>query len=373
MVNWRTYRITGKSISSNRWVNFSLDGYVYYNYGSNSYQAIYCQDTSPFNSWHIGDYIEIDNDQTRSYSYGSYYFGSLTQVRHTCHHGCGHGCGHSHKEYDDLKEKYSTLERERNDLRTDRDNWRKKHDELKDKLNDEKIKSANEMANEKLSRQNTESTLRNEKKLVEEKLENFKTEKVGFLKQIEDGKQELGLIRVEKDKQLELIENKLTQKDDKLKELEKEMEALRVDKEKVISQKENSLKETGGELKRREQEIKVLQNERFRTQEELLIEKLNSEKSNLEVVASELGINLEAVHSLVKHYQRLLFARKERNRVVVEKSEEEIAKTKQTLLVSEISIENVRKISRECEKLAVLSWELEQIQQQYEAMQEVPA
>ncbi|CAI2194963.1 3106_t:CDS:2, partial [Funneliformis geosporum] len=78
-------------------------------------------------------------------------------------------------------------------------------------------------------------------------------------------------------------------------------------------------------------------------------------KSNLEVFASELKINLEAVYSLNKHYQRLLFARKERNRTVVEDSEEKIAKTKQDLLTSKISIENVRKISRECEKLAGLS------------------
>lgn len=211
------------------------------------------------------------------------------------------------------------------------------------------------MANEKLSRQNTESTLRNEKKLVEEKLENFKTEKVDFLKQIEDGKQELSLIRVEKDKQLASIEEKLVQKDDKLKELEKAMEALRVDKEKVISQKENSLQEASGELKRKEHKIKVLQNERFKTQEQLLIEKLNSEKSNLEVIASELEISLEALHDLIKNYQRLLFARKERDRTVIEDSEGKIAKTKQNLLNSKVSIENVRKISRECDKLALLS------------------
>ncbi|CAG8660371.1 13911_t:CDS:2 [Ambispora leptoticha] len=212
------------------------------------------------------------------------------------------------------------------------------------------------MANEKLSRQNTESTLRNEKKLVEEKLENFKTEKVGLLKQIEDGKQELSLVRVKKDEQLKLIEDKLIKKDDRLKELEKEMEALRVDKEKVISQKENSLQEASGELERKEHEIKILQSEKFETEEKLLIEKLNSEKSDLEVVASELGINLEALHDLIKNYQRLLFAHKEHDRVVVEDSEGKIAKTKQTLLNSKVSIENVRKVSRECERLAALHY-----------------
>ncbi|CAG8641419.1 38762_t:CDS:10, partial [Gigaspora margarita] len=257
--------------------------------------------------------------------HSGYYFGSTSEVRGSCHHGCGH----SHTEYEDLKAKYN-------------------------KLNDEKLKNANEMANEKLSRQNTESTLRNEKKSVEEKLENFKTEKVGFLKQIEDGKQELSLIRVEKDNQLALIENKLTQKDDKLKELEKAMEALRVDKEKVIIRKDNSLQEASGELKRKEREIKELQKEGFQTREALLIGKLNSEKDNLEVFASELRINLAEVHNLTKNYQRLLFARKERNRKVVEESEEKIAQTKQTLLNSEVSVENIRKISRECENLATL-------------------
>jgi len=171
MVNWRTYRITGKSVYSN-YIQFNLDNYV--NYSNGNYQFIYCGNYNPFYNWRENDYIEIDNDQTRCYSYSTH-FGSTNQVRLTCCHGCGgHGCGHSHTEYEDLKTKYSALERERNDLRTDRDSWRKKHDELKDQLNNEKIKSANEMANEKLSRQSTESTLRNEKKLVEEKLENFK-------------------------------------------------------------------------------------------------------------------------------------------------------------------------------------------------------
>ena len=51
------------------------------------------------------------------------------------------------------------------------------------------------------------------------------------------------------------------------------METLKVGSEKAIGQKDNSLQEASGELKRKEQEIKVLQDERFRTKEELLIEK----------------------------------------------------------------------------------------------------
>jgi len=348
MVDWRTYRITSRNIHSN-YIRFSLDGHV--NYSGGSAMTVDTKSYYPFSGWHEGNYIEIDNDQTRYNSVG-YEYTNNTYVRFT---NCHHGCDHSHKEYDDLKEKYDKLERDRNDLIIDRDNWRKKYDELKDQLNNEKIKSANEIANEKLSRQNTESTLRNEKKSVEDKLENFKTEKVDFLKQIEDGKKELSLVRVEKDNKLALVEEKLTQKDDKLKEMEKAMEVLRADNEKLVNKKENSLREASGELKRKDQEIKDLQSERFQTQEELLIERLNSEKDNLEVFASELKIDLEEVHGLTKYYQRLLFARKERNRTIIEDSEGKIAKTKQVLLDSEISIENVRKISRECERLAKLS------------------
>lgn len=366
MVNWRTYKIIGKSVSSNR-ILFYLDNYVNYSNGSYNYKHIYCSNNSPFYNWREGDFIEIDNDVS-SYRNSGYCFGSTSEVRINCRYVCGH----SHGEYDDLSNRYSTLERERNDLRADRDSGRKKYDEIKDQLNNEKIRSANELANERLNRQSTESTLRSEKKLVEEKLENLKVEKVGFLKQIEEGKKELSLVRTEKDNQLKLKENELTQKDNKLKELEKAMEVLRVKDEKVISQRDNSLKETSGELRRKEREIEFLQNERFKTQEDLLIWRLNSEKDNLEVLASDLGIDLEKVHDLTKEYRKLLFARKEGKRNVVEESEGKIAKTKQTLLNSEINMENIRKIGRECERLAGLSWDLEQIQQQYEARQEVP-
>jgi chromosome segregation ATPase len=275
------------------------------------------------------------------YRESGYCFGSTGEVRINCRYVCGH----SHGEYDDMRDKYDALERERNNLRSDRDNWRKKHDELKDQLNNEKLENANKLVNERLSRQNTESTSENERKLFKEREQNFK-------KQIEDGKKELSLARVEKDKKIASVEGKLTQKDDEIKELEKKMEALRVDNKKLIVQRDNSLKETSGELERREQRIRVLQSETFKTKEELLIERLNLEKDNLEVFASELGINLEEVRNLTKSYRRLLFALKERNRDVIEDSEGKIAKTKQSLLASKISMENIRRISQECEKIA---------------------
>jgi len=156
MVDWRTYKITSRSINSN-YIRFYLDDHV--NYSGGSEKRVDTKIYSPFTGWQEGDYIEIDNDQTRYKSSGHEYTNN-TYVRFT---NCHHGCGHSHKEYDDLKEKYDKLERDNNDLTNDRDNWRKKYDELKDQLNNEKIRSANELASEKLSRQNTESTLRNEK------------------------------------------------------------------------------------------------------------------------------------------------------------------------------------------------------------------
>ncbi|WNE40344.1 MAG: Chromosome partition protein Smc [Mycoplasmataceae bacterium] len=356
MVDWRTYRIASKTVSSS-YILFSLDNYVNYNNGSNNYKHIYCSNYSPFYSWRENDFIEINNDITRHRDSG-YHFSRDDELRFSCNHGCGH----SREEYDELKEKCDKLERESSDLRNERDNWRKKYDEIKDQL-----------SNEKLGRQISESTLRTEKRVMEEKIENFGAEKASFLKKIEDGEKEFGLIRVEKDNQLKSVENKLIQKEDKLKELERIIETLRINSEKIISQKDNSLQELNNKLKRRYQEVKNLQDERFKTQEELLIEKLNMEKSNLEVFASELGINLEEINSLTKHYKRLLFARKERDRTIVEDSEGKIAENKQILLISKISIEDVRKITLECEKLAMLNWDLEQVQQQHEAKQEIPA
>jgi hypothetical protein len=64
---------------------------------------------------------------------------------------------------------------------------------------------------------------------------------------------------------------------------------------------------------------------------------------------------LEKVHDLTKEYRKLLFARKECKRSIVEESEGKIAKTKQNLLNSEINMEDIRKIGRECERLAGLS------------------
>lgn len=81
---------------------------------------------------------------------------------------------------------------------------------------------------------------------------------------------------------------------------------------------------------------------------------MSSEKGDLEVFASGLGINLEEIYGLVENYERLLFARKGHDRDVVRDSERKIAKTKQTLLNSEINMENIRKISQECEKIAKL-------------------
>jgi len=73
MTNWKTYKI--KCINSNsekvlfnlgwRWeahVSFKDENKI----GEEKlWTYIYCANTSPFNTWQEGDYIEIDNDKTR--------------------------------------------------------------------------------------------------------------------------------------------------------------------------------------------------------------------------------------------------------------------------------------------------------------------
>ena len=355
MEDWRTYKITSKDTKSNC-ILFYLGNYVNYRNGSYNYKHIYCSNSNPFHNWREGDFIEIDNDVSRNRESG-HYFGNTGEARINC----SNVCGHSHGEYDDMKDKCDALEVERDDLRADRDSWRKKRDEIKDQLNNEKFESANKLAEEKLKSQNTELTLINEIKLEKEKTKNLETKSAGLSKQVEDITKELNLVRAEKDK-----------KDNELKELEKKMKTLQVDNEKVIIEKDNFLKEISDESKRKEQEIKKLQGEKFRNEWDLLNRRLSLEKGDLEVFASNLGIDLEEIYNLTENYEKLFFARKEHNRSVVKDSEGKIAKTKQSLLNSEINIDNIQKISRECERLAELSWSLEQVPQQYEAKQEIP-
>jgi chromosome segregation ATPase len=356
MVNWRTYRITSKTIGSNH-ILFYLDNYVSYSNSSyNKYKHIYCSNCSPFYNWRENDFIEIDNDIAR-YRESGYYFSSISEVRLSCH-----GCGHSQTEYDDLKTRCSALERERNDLRTDRDNWRRKYDELKDQLNTERTNNINTRANERLEEQRTRSALESEKTLLERDLTNAKNEITSLKNLIEEGKTELGLVRTEK-----------SQKEEEIKRIEEELSNLKIENERDLTQKINQLTEKESKLRQKDEEIQRLRSQRELSQEELLIEKLRSEKANLESFATELKIDLEKTQSLIDDHKQLFQAQKTDNQTNISTCENSIVRIKRDLQNSGVGIISIQEVCRKCEKIAELNWELTQIQShQYQAQQEVP-
>lgn len=371
MTYWRTYRITSIGTTTSSYIRFNLDSSVSYSGGSSS-NHIYCVNQSPFNGWCAGDYIEIDNHKTCYQSTG-HDFTSTTQVKLT---NCHHGCGHSHAEYEDLKTRYSALERERNDLRgeldglrDERDEWIRKYDELRkqssDELNAEKLRNANTIANERSSRQNTEFTLRNENAMQNKNLENAGKEITSLKKQIEDSKSELSLVRTQKD-------NQLIQKSNELKEVEKSLSNLRIDYEKDKTEKETEINKKDSELQRKEEQIDNLLSQKEFSQEELLIEKLRSERQNLELFAEELKVDLEKTESLIRDHDQLFQVKKTRNRTDINTYESNITQTKKNLRNSGVSIISIQEICRKCEKIAELNWELNQVQEQYQAQQEIP-
>jgi hypothetical protein len=215
---------------------------------------------------------------------------------------------------------------------------------LSGELSNERLRNASVMASEKLDRQNTESTLRNEKAVVEEKFENAKTEKVGLLRQIEDVKNELSLVRVEKDNQLALV-----------KVVEKEMADLRVEREKEKAERDTEINKKEEELRRKEEEINDLRNQKEFSEEELLNEKLRSEERKLELFAAELKVDSEKKDSLIKDYEQLIQAQKTRNRTNANTYKSNVDRTKRDLQSKGISIVNVQEICSKCERMAELN------------------
>lgn len=82
MTNYKVFKITNKQTgkcTSGAYVFFFLDGYVTYECLMTT-DRIFCVDAPPFNTWQVGDYLEIDLDITR-YEDRTKNFGDLNVVR----------------------------------------------------------------------------------------------------------------------------------------------------------------------------------------------------------------------------------------------------------------------------------------------------
>jgi len=86
MTNYKVFRITQKQqngCSSGDYVLFDLDDYVTYSC-STTRNKIFCVDSSPFNTWQVGDYLEIDLDKTQHKDWSGN-FSDLSIVRKAYH------------------------------------------------------------------------------------------------------------------------------------------------------------------------------------------------------------------------------------------------------------------------------------------------
>jgi len=158
----------------------------------------------------------------------------------------------------------------------------------------------------------------------------------------------------------------LDQKNQEVEELRQSLATLRITYQTEVQSKDI-------EIKKNEGEIKSLKEKADQAQEKFSNEREHSKEGKLEEIALQFGVSLQQLDSLRKYYERLIVSRKNYNQTNIATHESNIMTIKQEMLNSGISIANIQKICRKCEKLAEVRFELEGIrQQQYQAYQEQP-
>jgi len=220
---------------------------------------------------------------------------------------------------------------------------KEKHDDTKDERRDEKVNNA---------RTNTK---------LQEKLESASSKVMDLTKRLTSSENENNKLLIK-------LDEKNANHSQKIEVLNDQLITLRLES----GEKGSILREKERELEIKNEEIKNLRSQKGQSREELLTEKLHSEKSNLDLFVSRLEISLEQVHGLSKYHERLLVARKNYNQANIDVHEENIARVKQEFSDQGVNIIDIREICQKCERIAEYSWELSQVQQQYQAQQEVP-
>jgi len=109
------------------------------------------------------------------------------------------------------------------------------------------------------------------------------------------------------------------------------------------------------ELKEKNKEIELLKSRAGLSREELLTEKLSSEKKDLDLFASRAKVSLEQAHSLSKYHERLYTAHKNFNQANIDVHEANIARIKQEFSEQEINIIDIQEICQKCKKIAELN------------------
>jgi len=168
------------------------------------------------------------------------------------------------------------------------------------------------------------------------------------------------------DGRVTIFENKLDQKHQEVEEVRQSLATLQITYQSEVKSKDI-------EIKKQEDEIKSLKGKAEQAQEKFSSEREYSKEGKLEEFAIQFGVSLQQLDSLRKYYERLIASRKNYNQDNIATHESNIMTVKQEMLKAGISIANIQKICRKCEKLAEVRFELEGIrQQQYQAYQEQP-
>jgi len=260
---------------------------------------------------------------------------------------------------------------------------KKKREEVQAELNrlqNERLGETRRNNEEKLRNAGEKSQLRVEKAIAEKQLESSNANVIDLSRRLESKEQELIVVRREKENQMITFENKLDQKQQllenvrqSLKDLEINHEREKAEKDSEVKEKDSELRAKEEELKRKEEEVKKSQRKAGQSREELLSERSSLKEEKLKAFASPLGISLQQINNLRRYYERLTEARKNYNQANIETHEDNVARVEEELSRNGVSVDNIQKVCRKCEKLAKIRVELSEIrQQQFEARQEVP-
>ncbi|CAG8659201.1 38312_t:CDS:2 [Gigaspora margarita] len=147
------------------------------------------------------------------------------------------------------------------------------------------------------------------------------------------------------DNRIILMENRLDEKQQQIETLRQSLATLRITYQTETQDKDNKLNQ-------KDKEIKLLKSQAGQSQERFSNQRENLKEESLEEFAIQLGVSLEQINNLRRYYERLVDARKNYNQTNINTHEGNINRIKQELLRREISVANVQKICRKCEKLA---------------------
>jgi chromosome segregation ATPase len=181
----------------------------------------------------------------------------------------------------------------------------------------------------------------------------------------------------EKDRQITTYSTQLTTAQSQLRDKDGQLTVSREEVRRVTElfnnlQIENNNKDN--EIKTKEEKIVSLKVKLGEAEEDILSRELVSKEKKLDELTRDLAIEPpQRVKELREAYERLIKAREDYNRNGVAAAQRDIDERKQELLQTNISVDNLYKVYRNCEKVAELRIKLEKIhEQRFEARQEVP-